>query len=93
MAETEIGCPACGGCGKVPFAKVHPRLARLCERLYAMPPLSAADLWRANQDECGVTGFNNRLEKLRRLGFVEREKRGRAWLYRLTEAGKEVARQ
>jgi len=91
----QVPCPTCAGAGQVPFAQKYPQKARLCQLLYAMPPLSASDLWRnADSRACiGVTGWNQRLEELRALGFVTREKVGREWRYSLTEAGQVVARQ
>ncbi len=89
----QIACPTCAGCGQVPFAKAHPQLARLCQRMYALAPISAVDLYQGTPDHCGVTNFNNRLEQLREYGFVERRKDGRRWLYSLTPAGEAVARQ
>jgi DNA-binding HxlR family transcriptional regulator len=87
-----VTCPMCGGVGDVPFAKVHARLARLCERMYSQPPLSAQDLHAAAPGDVSVTAYNNRLEDLRALGFVERRKQGRRWVYSLTAAGEQVAR-
>ena len=96
MSELHVPCPTCGGSGQVPFARQYPRHARTCRLLYGCPPQSATDLHRAAvtpYEPIGITAWSQRLEDLRALGFVEREKRGRQWLYSLTEAGQEVARQ
>jgi len=42
---------------------------------------TAPEISRMFVDEVGYTACNNRLERLRKLGLVRRERDGRAWRY------------
>ena len=76
-----IECGACGGCGFVPLP---PTLQATLDILRngggATVPLLARAL------RVRPTAMNERVERLRRLGFVARERAVRGWLYRPTGA-------
>lgn len=72
-----VKCDKCGGTGKAPLSET---LQGMLENVKAFPGYSAA--WHgARHPFVGITAFNNRLEDLRALGLVRRERLGRSWLY------------
>lgn len=84
-----ICCPTCHGEGRAPLWRT---LQETLDLLRARGPLSATQLhemWQVAHpfDRRRVTAINNRLEELRDLGFVERERAGRGWVYRAVERG------
>ena len=78
-------CPRCRGAGKVPLSEHLLSVLRLLERKSG----TAIELReRAGGDRRWAPtakAFNNRLEELRGLGLVTREKVGREWVYGIAE--------
>lgn len=86
--KKEIICGRCGGTGTMPMPEW------LSETLALIPRKSAVTTADIGRKIPGVTrnAQNNRLECLRLLGFVSRERRGKFWLYRKTSAQKQPAK-
>lgn len=88
MSELTRSCGACDGTGRVPLP---PSLLEMLILLKNRRQLTATDLRRLTKADVGVTAINNRLEELRRLGLVERERytgpgRGKhGWLWSLSK--------
>lgn len=77
MKMPTVACAHCDGTGRVPLV---PSLAMTLIRLRAMGPTRPGALARSLGT--GSTAMNNRLEKLRALGLVTRERHPqRGWIY------------
>lgn len=76
-----ICCPQCLGSGRVPLGWRHLAVVRLLQH---RRELCAADIHRQLRERVIIPAINNRLERLRRLGFLARRRVGKLWLYRLT---------
>lgn len=72
-----VKCPKCKGTGMSPMDAMIQATMRALRR---SPGRTASDLL-PQFPGVGVTAINNRLEKLRALGLVRRERRGHAWAY------------
>lgn len=44
---------------------------------------TAAEIAERNEDQIAVTAINNRLERLRKLGLLDRRRVGHAFVYRM----------
>lgn len=74
-----IECPKCDGTGTI---KLSGALLVTMSDLQRSSPSSAPDLWRKSSERnITSTAFNNRLERLRKLGLVRRRQNGKAWIY------------
>lgn len=82
-----ITCPKCHGNGT---ALLSPILVSTLAQVPSFRPVTASDLIGGAQGDIGITAINNRLEKLRELGFLMREKCGKFNHYR--RARKEALR-
>ncbi len=76
----KIKCRECGGKGKVEMPE------ELWIVLFSLDghPMTAAEVLEGlnNMGEyISVNAVNNRLERLRKFGFLVRKKRGRSWVY------------
>lgn len=77
-------CPECDGSGKVPLTEVLTATLGAVSALggsATAPQLFEIDDWGG----VSVTALNNRLEDLRRFGFLDRKhtKGGKGWTYTL----------
>lgn len=73
----KVTCFKCKGTGKI---KMSMKLSETMKRFtHASTRLTSLDL--AEGEESTVTAFNNRLEELRALGFLDRQRNGRLWEY------------
>jgi hypothetical protein len=82
-------CPTCRGGGRVALEDLHPDLALTLDHLRRVGASTVAELAQAldPRGRLNVTAFNNRLERLRAYGLVERiERDGKAWVYQAVEA-------
>ena len=76
-----MACPRCGGHGRVPLV---PSLLSTLALVKKHGQLTSCDLFELAPDIRGSskTLANNRLEALRKLGWLRREsKRGGLWIY------------
>lgn len=74
-------CSKCDGCGSSPL---QPELQVTLDLLRREGPLTSPGVYQflVTDDHASETWVNNRLETLRRLGFVTRKKvNARTWLY------------
>lgn len=77
-----IECNACGGTGKVKLSGISLEVFRDVQQ---HGNVCAQDVFgRMQKPDCGVTAINNRLELLRRLGLLSRDRVGKNYLYSLT---------
>ena len=74
-------CPKCKRDGADPGRVLPGELRRTLRFVKLNPATSAPYLAREFTGEAGYTAVNNRLERLRKLGLVLRERDGRAWRY------------
>lgn len=75
--KPEIKCPECKGSGRIRLPIF------LMQTLYMIPKggsVTATELAKTHRD-VAATAFNNRLERLRLLGFATRERDGKFWRY------------
>lgn len=72
-----VTCMKCQGEG---FVAMSDELEDTLKAVYVCPGITAPEMLDQFAG-VGTTALNNRLEYLRRLGFVRREARGRAWRY------------
>ena len=81
---TLVSCKACAGKGSVELPE---HLVQMLAILRGGPPLSAPEVYLRTLDReaFGVTAINQRLEDLRGLGLVERERRGKTYFYKARE--------
>lgn len=77
MKPPLIECDTCHGTGRAPLSEL------LTETLWLLghTKCTAADL---TPKHLTVNAINNRLESLRALGFVQRQRRGKFWVYSAT---------
>lgn len=80
MKGPEIPCPTCG-VGFVSLKALKPSLAITYARFANGRRLSASMVYCQGGEGATVNAVNNRLEELRKLGFLDREKEGRNWMY------------
>ena len=78
MKRPLIPCSHCFGSGKVELPE---HLLKVLEMVFKHRRVSAPEVLRMIGGRSGVTAMNNRLEDLRRLGLVIRERTGNAWYY------------
>jgi hypothetical protein len=81
MKQTLIKCGKCDGNGKV---ALDPALAETLTALISNPESTAPQLREmmfSGKPYPSVNAVNNRLEKLRKLGMIDRRKLGIAWEY------------
>ncbi len=84
--QPEVPCAACGGTGKVLLSGV-PLEVFLDVQQHGQ--VCARDVWgRMKKPGFGVTAVNNRLEQLRRIGALNRERLGRINLYSINPTPK-----
>lgn len=78
----EIACRACNGKGKV---ALNERQQDVLSLFGSGRQYSAQGAHEALQldETVNVSAINNRLEDLRKVGLLQREKKGRAFFYRL----------
>jgi hypothetical protein len=76
-----ICCPKCRGEGRISLSEAFAPLAETLALLREHGPMTANELQPMVSKKILITGINNRLEDLRSLGLVSREKRSREWLY------------
>lgn len=77
-----VTCGHCNGAGKV-HLRADMQLTLDAVEYHGeaeVREVATALLWHGNQ-----TAINNRLEALRRDGLLDRRRRGRYWVYRLTK--------
>lgn len=78
MKRPLVPCLCCNGSGKMQLpSSLWDTLLALKRRRNA----HAAELLPFINDEVDATAINNRLERLRALGFVTRRKRSKFWIY------------
>lgn len=73
-----IECPTCGGSGRAPLPDA------LQETLNVLPrrgQFTAAEIHAKIPGKVEVTAINNRLESLRALSLLTRERFGKFWKY------------
>lgn len=88
-----ITCPTCEGRGEVELARIYPRQAATLALIRERGEMTSTELWEAVSGKPGtltITAMNNRMDKLRRVGFLAREKRGREYVYRESDASKRL---
>lgn len=81
--SVEIKCPHCSGKGSVPLPE---ELATTLAMFGRKSSFTAAAAHEKHGGEMTVNSMNNRLERLRKLGKLDREKVSRHWHYRLPQA-------
>lgn len=87
-SRTFTTCPECNGKGTVLLKDGQLLILAILRR--RKRPMTAQDILVAGEiGDVGVTAMNNRLERLRDLDFVVRERRGRAWAYSMAPKKKE----
>jgi hypothetical protein len=79
MKRPKVPCPKCGIGWTFMGDELFDTLTTVGKLREATPHQVKAKL--DPTDSFHATAFNNRLEDLRKLGFVAREKRGRNWVY------------
>lgn len=82
MKQPTVTCPKCNGSGKVDLDGV---LAATLEIVRLSKGADVFQVHSAVPDKVSVTAINNRLEDLRRLGLVFRNRVGRRWIYHYTK--------
>lgn len=83
MKTPTIECPECKGTGSTKLPELlTATLSALGKKAYTAHELND---WFPTVTPNAI---NNRLESLRRLGFVQRERRGKFWLYSRVTAAK-----
>lgn len=73
-----IECPTCAGTGRAPMPEA------LQETLDVLPKrgtFTAADIQTKIPSTVTINAVNNRLEALRELGMLKRERNGKFWNY------------
>jgi hypothetical protein len=81
-------CHACDGTGHVPLPSYLQRTLDILRR----GPLTSIELRRhMEKGRTGTGAANNRLEKLRRLGYCRRDLDGKTWVYSLVVDRKAAA--
>jgi hypothetical protein len=93
MKSVIVKCEKCNGSGKVPLDPALEETFKLFTRVHQ----HGGVFWTVQEafnslffpnSNFTVTAINNRLEKLRKLGLIERRRNGRAWEYFKTKGGK-----
>lgn len=75
----QIQCQKCHGTGRV---EISNELRSVLELVKKNAPVSVFRVYNLlGNPYIGVTAINQRLEDLRKLGFVERERQGKAFFY------------
>ena len=75
-----IPCPTCNGKGITEMPEGLIQALRILRTLGGQAAVS--EVWSDSAcDRVGITAINNRLESLRELGFVQRERVGKGWVY------------
>lgn len=81
-----IPCHHCAGSGEV---ELSPHLLAVLIQVRKSGEATASDLHASLATPILVTAFNNRLEQLRKLGFLVRDRRdGKTWVYQPAKARK-----
>lgn len=80
MKPPLIQCETCHGTGREPLSELLTETLGMLGRRQA----TAVDLMI---DGMTKNAINNRLEHLRRLGFVQRQRRGKFWVYSAAKKG------
>lgn len=87
MSDITIACPRCCGTGRTELPRVLLEVLVCCFRQGALGQASWCAQEVAARLAIEPTAANNRLELLRKLGFLSRTKHGRTWRYaRLAQA-------
>lgn len=81
MKPPTIICPTCHNCGTIPMPE---KLTETLRAFTGTKELIAADFTKGSK--VGTTAHNNRLEKLRAMGFLKRRRQGKTWFYSLKGA-------
>ncbi len=84
MKQPMIECQRCEGTGKVPLS---PELFQTLEAVKRLGSVTAPELWLSSDRKTGVTAFNQRLNDLCRLGFIERVRVGKNVEYTMKGKG------
>ena len=82
MKIPTIECPHCAGLGKVPISG---SLAETLEAVRSQRGITAIQVHAKLGDQIGITAVNNRLEDLRRIGLLIRQRVGHQWMYHYTK--------
>lgn len=79
--EKKMTCPRCGGSGEIELP------LDLLEIFSKISKSGKATARALHADLTGITcsAVNNKLERLRKAGFVTRQRDGRAWYYKIDE--------
>lgn len=81
--QRNITCPKCRGIGEIALPKkLEATLSAVRDGAHTTEALTES------LPKVKRTAQNNRLEALRKLGLLEREKDGKAWIYRPLKNGK-----
>lgn len=80
-----VCCPKCSGTGRLRLQTEFPQLDEIMDLLHAHGPLTAPEILPLVKRKVRPSAINNRLENLRRSGFVTREKDGRQWRYSIKQ--------
>lgn len=75
-----IPCPTCKTFGEI---RMTDRLWKVLQKLQQLGPSTPPALHAQLRTKIVVGAINNSLEELHRLGFVDRNKSGRAWIYQV----------
>lgn len=78
LTRPMVECECCCGSGKAPLSETLWSTLRV---VVGLGKATAAQIAGLSPDRVAHTAMNNRLEHLRDLGLVERQKSGREWLY------------
>ncbi len=73
-----VTCHHCRGTGKAPL---QPHLKQTLDALTRRKQATAEQLWTGIMKGCVRSAMNRRLEELRLLGLVKRERQGRNFIY------------
>lgn len=80
LAKPSVKCPQCNGCGRKPLGD---ELFSVYASAYNGGQVTAVGLSKTVGRKVSVTAMNNRLEDLRALGLLTRERIGRRWHYKI----------
>jgi predicted transcriptional regulator len=84
MLIDKVCCPKCNGVGQIELRDLNRDLAETLKVVREYAPMTATDVASRLKPTPQITAVNNRLERLRALGFVERRKSAanhKQWVY------------
>jgi hypothetical protein len=76
MKRPDILCHKCNGSGREEMPKLFHDLWK-----HLAKPRTAEELLGKIPDEVGITAINNRLERMRAIGLLNRVRHGKFWKY------------